>query len=103
MRCVSGTKGIFDTHQKCKKELSLTLSKRIPFEPPVSPQKHKKEVFMDTVPEEIEWSRLSPEEKKAALFNKQKRLLDMFLSRNAISQQQYDKSLGDLRTKMGIS
>lgn len=52
--------------------------------------------------EQIEWERLSPEEKKKQLFLKQKKLLDTFLERNAISKTQYDKSLGDLRDKMGM-
>ena len=52
--------------------------------------------------EEIEWTILSPEEKKKQLFIKQKRMLDTFLEKNAISQAQYDKSLGDLRDKMGM-
>ena len=52
--------------------------------------------------EQIEWERLSPEEKKKQLFLKQKKLLDTFLERNAISKAQYDKSLGDLRDKMKI-
>lgn len=52
--------------------------------------------------QEKEWEFLSPEEKKRELFLRQKRTLDMFLERNAISQAQYDKSLGDLRTKMGM-
>lgn len=39
---------------------------------------------------------------KKQLFLKQKNLLDTFLERNAISQAQYDKSLGDLRDKMGM-
>lgn len=58
---------------------------------------------MKTETDEIEWSRLSPAEKKKALFDKQKALLDTFLIRHAISKQQYDKSLGDLRTKMVVS
>lgn len=49
-----------------------------------------------------EWENLSPEEKKRELFLRQKRTLDMFLERHAISQAQYDKSLGDLREKMGM-
>ena len=58
---------------------------------------------MDTISmEQIEWEKLSPEEKKKQLFLKQKNLLDTFLERNAISQAQYDKSLGDLREKMGM-
>lgn len=52
--------------------------------------------------EQIEWERLSPEEKKKQLFLKQKKLLDTFLERNAISKVQYDKSLGDLRDRMGM-
>ena len=49
-----------------------------------------------------EWSDLSPEEKKVQLFLNQKQTLDLFLERGAISQAQYDKSLGDLREKMGV-
>ena len=52
--------------------------------------------------EHTEWELLSPEEKKKQLFLKQKELLDTFLERNAISQAQYDKSLSDLRDKMGM-
>ena len=51
---------------------------------------------------ETEWSKLSPEEKKRQLFLKQKNLLDTFLEKHAISQAQYDKSLGDLRDKMDM-
>lgn len=46
---------------------------------------------------------LSPEEKKLELFLQQKKTLDTFLEKNAISRLQYDKSLGDLREKMGMS
>ena len=42
------------------------------------------------------------EEKKKELFLRQKQLLDTFLAHGAISQAQYDKSLGDLIVKMGI-
>lgn len=47
---------------------------------------------------------LSSEEKKKALFLRQKQTLDLFLERGAISQSQYkyNKSLGDLREKMGM-
>lgn len=51
---------------------------------------------------EILWENLSPEEKQKELFLRQKHTLDLFLKRNAISQTQYDKSLGDLRDKMGM-
>ena len=50
----------------------------------------------------IDWERLTPEQKKKLLFLKQKDLLDTFLAHHAISQAQYDKSLGDLTEKMGI-
>ncbi len=43
---------------------------------------------------------LSQSEKKHKLFLNQKATLDMFLERGAISKNQYDKSLNDLRVKM---
>ncbi len=49
-----------------------------------------------------DYSELSPEEKKLDLFLRQKRTLDLFLERGAISKAQYDKSLGDLIEKMQI-
>lgn len=49
-----------------------------------------------------QWETLSPEERKTELFIRQKHTLDLFLERHAISQSQYDKSLGDLREKMGM-
>lgn len=52
--------------------------------------------------EQVEWEKLSPEEKKKQLFLRQKKLLDTFLEKKAISQAQYDKSLGDLIEKMGM-
>ena len=57
---------------------------------------------MDYVNENEDWSKLDPDEKKQRLFLKQKALLDTFREHNAISQDQYDKSLNDLRDKMGI-
>jgi hypothetical protein len=51
---------------------------------------------------QIDYSTLTPEEKKIDLFLRQKRTLDLFLERNAISRAQYDKSLGDLIEKMGM-
>lgn len=41
-------------------------------------------------------------EKQRALFDSQKTLLDTFLAHGAISKAQYQRSLGDLRVKMGI-
>ena len=49
-----------------------------------------------------DYSLLTPEEKKIDLFLRQKRTLDLFLERNAISRAQYDKSLGDLIEKKGM-
>lgn len=49
-----------------------------------------------------QWEALSPEEKKKQLFLNQKQTLDLFLERNAISEAQYNKSLHDLITKMGM-
>lgn len=49
-----------------------------------------------------EWENLTPGEKKKQLFLKQKKTLETFLERNAISRAQYDKSLGDLIEKMGM-
>ncbi len=48
-----------------------------------------------------EWSELTYQEKKHQLFLNQKKLLDTFLEKNAISKAQYDKSLHDLKEKMG--
>lgn len=50
----------------------------------------------------INWDQLTAEEKKVQLFLNQKQTLDLFLERGAISQAQYDKSLGDLREKMEV-
>lgn len=52
--------------------------------------------------ENPEWEDLTPEDKKVELFRRQKTLLDTLLEKKAISKAQYDKSLGDLRTKMGL-
>ena len=58
--------------------------------------------IMNFMEENQVWENLSPDEKKKQLFLKQKHTLDLFLERNAISKKQYDKSLGDLREKMGM-
>ncbi len=52
--------------------------------------------------ESTDWSSLNYEEKNRQLFLRQKKTLDMFLERGAISQAQHDKSLHDLIEKMGI-
>ena len=48
------------------------------------------------------WEELSPEGKRRQLFEKQKALLEEFLRRGAITPAQFDKSLGDLKKKMGF-
>lgn len=53
--------------------------------------------------ENVDWLSLSYEEKNRLLFQRQKKTLDMFLERGAISQVQHDKSLHDLIQKMGIA
>lgn len=59
-------------------------------------------MMMDFTKDEIDWSNLSPEEKKKQLFLKQKAMLDQFLETGAISEKQYEISLMGLKTKMGI-
>lgn len=48
----------------------------------------------------INWSEMSSEEKKVQLYLNQKRILELFLERNAISKEQYNKSLEDMTVKM---
>ena len=57
---------------------------------------------MDVNIENKEWSSLTYEEKNRLLFFRQKKTLDMFLERGAISQAQHDKSLHDLMEKMNV-
>ena len=49
-----------------------------------------------------EWEVLSPEQKRKELYLRQKEMLGQFLERNAISMEQYSKSLADLTAKMGM-
>ena len=49
-----------------------------------------------------DWEHLSPEEKKKELYLKQKRLLETFLERHAITREQYETSLNGLTEKMGM-
>ena len=60
------------------------------------------ETDMNTDIENADWSSLRYEEKNRQLFLRQKKTLDMFLERGAISQAQHDKSLHDLIEKMGM-
>ena len=52
--------------------------------------------------QEIEWDKLSPEEKKTQLYLRQKKMLETFLEKKSISKEQFEKSLGDLTEKMGM-
>ncbi len=47
--------------------------------------------------------KMTYEEKNRVLYQNQKKTLDMFLERGAISQAQHDKSLHDLTVKMGMA
>lgn len=44
----------------------------------------------------------SPKQSNIDLYLRQKKMLEQFLERNAISQEQFDKSLGDLTEKMSM-
>lgn len=58
---------------------------------------------MDNPMQNASFREMTPEEKKQQLFLNQKKTLDMFLEKGAINQAQYNKSLGDLREKMGVN
>ena len=49
------------------------------------------------------WDSLSYAEKNRVLFERQKKMLEEFLEKGAISKAQYDKSLHDLTEKMRIT
>ena len=53
--------------------------------------------------DQLEWEQLSPEQKRIQFYLEQKKTLEMFLEHGAISQAQFDKSLGDLTEKMGMN
>ena len=57
--------------------------------------------MFEPVNEEKEWNTLSYDEKNEQLFQHEKRMLEMFLAKGAISRQQYQKSLHDLIEKTG--
>ncbi|MBR6861296.1 MAG: hypothetical protein IKM73_08245 [Acidaminococcaceae bacterium] len=59
--------------------------------------------LQEQISQQRRWEAMTPEQKKKQLFLNQKELLDKFLARHAISQAQYDKSLGDLMEKMGVA
>jgi len=49
-----------------------------------------------------EYFKLSLDEKRVDLYIRQKNMLRDFLERNAISKEQYEKSLNDMTEKMGM-
>ena len=49
------------------------------------------------------WDSLSYEEKNRVLFERQKKMLEEFLEKGALSKAQYVKSLHDLTEKMRIT
>ena len=53
--------------------------------------------------ENADWATLTYEEKNHVLFLRQKKTLELFLERGAISQAQHDKCLHDLIDKMGMA
>ncbi len=56
----------------------------------------------DNTNTEIGYQCLARDEKKRQLFDNQKKTLDLFMERGAISKAQHDKSLHDLIEKMGM-
>ena len=65
--------------------------------------KSVEEELHEQISRQRQWEAMSYAQKNKQLFLNQKELLDTFLERHAISQAQYDKSLGDQRAKMGIT
>lgn len=57
---------------------------------------------VDRMTVQIDWEKLTPEERRVELFRRQKKTLELFLAKKAISRTQYDESLRGLRDKMGI-
>ena len=65
--------------------------------------KEVEEELHEQISRQRQWEAMTYAQKNKQLFLNQKELLDKFLECHAISQAQYDKSLGDLRAKMGIT
>ena len=57
--------------------------------------------MFEPLSEEKELNTLSYDEKNEQLFQHEKRMLEMFLAKGAISRQQFEKSLHDLIEKTG--
>ena len=52
--------------------------------------------LMEQLARQRQWAAMTPEQKKKQLFLNQKELLENFLSRHAISQEQYQKGMAAL-------
>ena len=65
--------------------------------------KEVEEELHEQISRQRQWEAMSYAQKNKQLFLNQKELLDKFLECHAISQAQYEKSLGNLRVKMGIT
>ena len=50
--------------------------------------------------EKTQWETMTIEEKNMELYRKQVDILDKFLARNAISKEEYDRSIKELNSKM---
>ena len=61
-----------------------------------------KTLFLSFGTAQAKWETLSHDEKNYQLFLKQKAMLEQFLSTGAITQEQFDKSFGDMKEKMGF-
>ena len=57
-------------------------------------RKEAEKELKDQIAKQQEWEALSPEQKKKQLFLNQKKLLETFRDRNAISQMQYERVWG---------
>lgn len=64
-------------------------------------RKKKPNMDIKTTPYSTQWQKLSYEGKNHQLYLSQKALLAMFLEHGAISREQHDRRLHDLRDKMG--
>ncbi len=65
--------------------------------------KEVEEELHEQISRQRRWEAMTYAQKNKQLFLNQKELLDKFLECHAISQAQYNKSLGDLKAKMGIT
>ena len=61
-----------------------------------------KSLFLSFGINQAKWETLSHDEKNRQLFLKQKARLEQFLEKGAITQEQFDKSYGDMKKKMGF-